>query len=75
MFREWGLLYRPTSFVGWLLTALALAFCIHIFVFIDQSSHSGTDTLYGIFPYVAPTFLGWYLLAMRLSQTAPGPRA
>ena len=68
MFKEWGILYRPASVLGWLLTALALAFCVHIFLFVDHRSHSVTDTLYGIFPYVVPTFLGWYLLAMRICE-------
>jgi hypothetical protein len=68
MFKEFGLLYRPTSIAGWVITTLAFAFCVHIFLFIDSRSHSNTDTLYGIFPYVVPTLLGLYVLAMRTSQ-------
>ena len=68
MFKEFGLLYRPASAAGWLITLLALAFCIHIFRFVDSHSHSVADTLYGIFPFVAPTLLGLYVLAMRTCQ-------
>jgi len=68
MFKEFGLLYRPASVSGWLLTLLAVAFCIHIFRFVDSHSHSAADTLYGIFPYVVPTLLGLYVLAMRTCQ-------
>jgi len=68
-FREFGLLYLPVSIPGWLATLLALAFCIHIFIFVDSRSHSVTDTLYGIFPYVVPTLLGLYVLALRTSRT------
>ena len=70
-FRELGLLYVPTSVFGWVLSVLTLAFCAHIFVFVDSRSHSVTDTLYGIFAYVAPALLALYVCAMRTST----PRA
>jgi len=65
-FRDWGLIYRPVSWQGWILTILALLFCVHVFRFVDASSHSVADTLYGIFPYVVPTLL---LLAWIASRT------
>jgi hypothetical protein len=60
-FKVWGWIYRPTSWQGWLLSLLALLFCIQVFVAIDRNSHSVSDTFYGIFPYIVPTFLllGW----------------
>ena len=64
-FKPMGILFRPVSPVGWLLTLLALAFCAHIFWFVDGHSHSNTDTLYGIFPYWAPTLLGLAWIADR----------
>ena len=66
-FKERGLLYYPTTLQAWLATVITLAFCIHIFLFVDSHSHSATDTLYGIFPFVVPTLLGLYVLAMRTS--------
>ena len=74
MFKELGLIYRPSSATGWIVTAAAIAFCVQVFVFVDSRSHSITDTLYGIFPYVAPTLLGLYVLAMRTTQGSSGLR-
>ena len=74
MFKELGLIYRPSSAIGWIITAAALAFCVQVFVFVDSRSHSVTDTLYGIFPYVATTLLGLYVLAMRTTQGRSGLR-
>ena len=73
-FKPFGLLFCPVSASGWLLTLTALAFCIHIFLFVDSRSHSVSDTLYGIFPYWVPTFLLWAWLA---GKTCPdrGPDA
>jgi hypothetical protein len=56
-FKPMGILFRPVSPAGWLLTILAAAFLAQIFWFVDRHSHSNTDTLYGIFPYWAPTLL------------------
>ena len=67
-FREFGLLYLPVSIPGWLATLVAVAFCVHIFLFVDSRSHSVADTLYGVFPYVTPTLLGLYVLALRTSR-------
>ena len=74
MFKELGLIYRPSSAIGWIVTAVALAFCVQVFVFVDSRSHSVTDTLYGIFPYVVPTLLWLYVLAMRTTQGSSGLR-
>jgi hypothetical protein len=60
-FKPLGLLFYPCSVMGWLFTLAALAFCAHIFLFVDARSHSVTDTLYDIYPYWLPTLvaLGW----------------
>ncbi len=67
-FRPWGILFRPTTLAGWLVTAAPLAFCTQVFLAIDRRSHSVSDTLYGIFPFWVPTFLLWAWLAGRLSE-------
>ena len=56
-FRPMGLLFRPASIAGWLLSLAALAFCINTFVAVDRHSHSASDALYGIFPYWVPALL------------------
>ncbi len=64
-FRPMGILFVPVSVMGWLATLLAIAFCVQVFIAIDRHAHSVTDTLYGIFPFWAPTFLGLAWLADR----------
>ena len=66
-FKPFGYVFRPVSIAGWTLSFIALAFCVHIFVFIDSRSHSVSDTFYGIFPYCVPTFLVWLWIASRTS--------
>ena len=60
-FRRWGWIYRPISWQGVAVLLLTLAFCVNVFVAIDRSSHSVTDTLYGVFPYIVCSFgvLNW----------------
>lgn len=70
-FRQWGWIYLPTSWQGWTGLVLTMAFCVQVFLAVDRHSHSASDTLYGIFPYVVPAFgvLGW--VASRTSRRAP----
>jgi hypothetical protein len=49
----------------------ALAFCINVFLAIDRHSHSVSDTLYGVFPFFACTFLLVDWIAGRTSQALP----
>jgi hypothetical protein len=56
-FKPWGWLYRPVSWQGFGLVALAALFCIQVFIAVDRHSHSASDTLYGIFPYVVPVLI------------------
>ena len=67
-FAPLGWVYRPVSVAGWIATTLALAFCVNVFLSIDAHSHSNTDTLYGVFPFWAPTFLLWLTLAAKTSR-------
>jgi hypothetical protein len=66
-FRPWGWLYRPVSVSGWIATLAVLAFCAQVFSAVDARSHSVSDTLYGVFPYVVCSLglLNW--LASRTS--------
>jgi hypothetical protein len=56
-FKKVSCIYIPVSWQGILVTLLFLAFCVHIFIFVDGKSHSVSDTLYGIFPFIIPAFL------------------
>jgi len=56
-FSKVGWIYRPRTWQGVLITLGFIIFCIHIFIIVDRNTHSASDTLYGIFPYVVPAFL------------------
>jgi len=60
-FKPWGWIYRPTSWQGFLTYLITLAFCVQVFIAVDRSSHSVSDTLYGIFPYIVSclVILNW----------------
>ncbi len=60
-FKPWGWVFLPVTWQGWGGLILTLLFCAQVFVAVDRHSHSASDTLYGIFPYVVPAFgiLGW----------------
>lgn len=68
-FRPWGWIYRPISWQGVVLILLTAAFCIQVFVAIDSRSHSVSDTLYGIFPYIVPSLLVLDWVASKTSET------
>jgi hypothetical protein len=55
-FKECGWVYFPVSWQVWVCLALTLLFCVQVFVACDRRSHSVSDTLYGIFPFVVPAF-------------------
>ncbi|MFZ1130520.1 MAG: hypothetical protein WBV31_02505 [Terriglobales bacterium] len=67
-FKPFGIVFLPVSIPGWIVTALAAAFCLHIFWFFNGHSHSVSDLLYEVFPYWVPTFLLWAWVA---GQTCP----
>ena len=56
-FVRWGWIHRPRSWQGALIMIGAVAFCVQVFLAVDRHSGSVSDTLYGIFPFVVPTFL------------------
>jgi hypothetical protein len=68
-FKPWGWVHRPSSVAGTLITLGAAAFCVNVFIAIDRHSHSVSDTLYGIFPFVVPTLM---LLEWIASKTSIG---
>ena len=68
-FAPWGWVYRPVS---WQAVGLVLAvaiFCVQVFLAVDRHSHSASDTLYGIFPYVMPALMLLNWVASKASRT------
>ena len=68
-FKPCGWIYRPISWQGVLLVVLALAFCVQVFLAVDQRSHSVSDTLYGVFPYIVPCLIILYWIAFKTSKS------
>jgi len=56
-FKPWGWIYRPLSWQGMVIVLLVLIFCVQVFLTVDRHSHSVSDTLYGIFPYIIPALM------------------
>jgi hypothetical protein len=67
-FKRRGWFYVPISWPGIVITLLPLAFCAQVFWAIDRNSHSVSDTLYGVFPFFAGTFLLFDWIAGRASN-------
>jgi hypothetical protein len=68
LFARVGWFYLPCSAPGALLYLLAAGFCATVFVAVDRRSHSVSDTLYGIYPFFAATFLLLDWIARRLAE-------
>ncbi len=60
-FVAWGWVYRPVTWQAIILVLFAALFCLQVFVAVDRRSHSVSDTLYGLFPYVVSclVLLNW----------------
>ena len=43
--------------IGWMLVLLTLVFCGKVFLAVDHLSHSVSDTVYGVFPYIVPSLM------------------
>ncbi len=69
-FKAWGWVYRPITWQGIVACLLMLVFCVQVFIAVDRNSHSASDTLYGIFPYVVPCLILLNWLASKTSDTS-----
>jgi len=67
-FKPWGWIYLRVSWQGFLACFIALAFCIQVFAAVDRNSHSVSDTLYGVFPYIVPCLIILYWVASKTSS-------
>ncbi|MHB1864467.1 MAG: hypothetical protein ACYCVL_16070 [Gemmatimonadaceae bacterium] len=69
-FKPWGWIYRPVSWQAALVCLLTIVFCVQVFVAVDRHSHSASDTLYGIFPFVVPSLMVLNWVASKTSGPA-----
>lgn len=72
-FRRIGWFHVPVSVPGGIVTVGALAFCVQVFIAIDRNSHSVTDTLYGVYPFIISTLLLLDWVAGRTSEARRRP--
>jgi hypothetical protein len=68
-FVAWGWVYRPVSWQASGLVLLAALFCLQVFVAVDRHSHSVSDTLYGLFPYVVSCLVLLNWVASKTSES------
>ena len=70
-FKEWGWIYLPIAWPGWVAVAATVLFSVQVFIAVDRHSHSASDTLYRVFPYVVPALgiLGW--IASKTARRIP----
>jgi len=74
-FRRWGWVYRPVSVPGVVIVALAAIASVQVFLAVDRHSHSVSDTLYGIVPYIVPCWMLVNWVASNSSDSARGGRS
>ncbi len=70
LFTRKGWFCVPSSILGLVICAVAAAFCVNVFIAVDRHSHSASDTLYGIFPYLVCTLLIVDWIGRRSSEKA-----
>jgi hypothetical protein len=69
-FSSHGWICLPQSWQGLAITASTNVFCVASFVAVDRHSHSVSDTVFGVFPYIVPAFLLLNWVASKTSQRA-----
>lgn len=67
-FTAWRCIHLPQTWQGYLIALLAIIFCGQVFIAVESMSHSLSDTLYGMFPYVVPCFLLYEWIACMSSR-------
>ena len=67
-FKKTRFMYSPDTWQGNVVYLIGIIFLVTVFVAIDRDSHSVSDTIYGIFPYFASTFLLIDWLASKTSS-------
>jgi len=70
-FKPWGWVYRPVSWQGIVVVLLGAAFSAQVFIAMDRNSHSASDTLFGVFPYVVAAWTLAYWVAAKTSAAKP----
>jgi len=67
-FKKAGFVYLPFSIIGFVLYIVTLVFCLTVIMAANRNSHSVTDFLYGIFPYLVSAFTVLFWIAANTSE-------
>lgn len=67
-FKEYGWVYMPISWQGYLISFIFVVFNVQTFFAIDKNSHSVSDTFYGIFPYLVGSLIILFWIASKTSK-------
>jgi drug/metabolite transporter (DMT)-like permease len=67
-FKKLGWFYLPVSVPAVIILIMFLVFCVQVFIAIDRHSHSVSNTLYGVFPFIVPAFLVYIWMAKESSN-------
>ena len=67
IYRNGKIIYIPRYSIAYLIDILAVLFLITVILAADRNSHSVSDMLYAVFPYVVTTFLLREWIASKLS--------
>ena len=68
-FSRKGIFFVPSSVIAWVILLGAISYLVWTFLDIDSRSHSVSDTLYGIFPFVVPCLMLLNWVASKTSGT------
>ena len=67
-FSDKGWFYTPKTWQGYLCLLVLVIFNFPVFLAVDSASHSISDTLYGVFPYLIGSLSVYYFIASRKSK-------
>lgn len=68
LFRKTGWIYLPTSFLGLIIGLCAVIVNIWFFVVLDRNSHSASDTLISLLPFMVSIWVIYGFIASNCSE-------
>ncbi len=69
-FKRNGIIFSPTSIIGWIILLIGIAYSIYTFIEIDSRSHSVSDTLIN-FIFKLLIIIAIYSLIAYLTSSKP----
>jgi len=67
-FFKWFAFYVPSSLRGWIVTIILILFAAVSFLFIDNRSHSSSDTILNFTPWAIIIMLIFDMLCFRFGE-------